>query len=84
MTKAPTGSGERLIHVIKLIASGPYSFSLGEFAARASLPTSSVHRLLKILEQAGLVERGSGQSYKRGRELHRMASQLVSHFDLGA
>ena len=82
MNQTPTGSGERLIHLIKLIASGPYSFSLGEFAARAALPTSSVHRLLKILEQTGLVERGSGQTYKRGRELHRIASQLVSRFDL--
>jgi len=82
MNQAPNGSGERLIHLIKLIASGPHSFSLGEFAARASLPTSSVHRLLKILEKTGLIERGSGQTYRRGRELHRIASQLVSRFDL--
>jgi IclR family transcriptional regulator, acetate operon repressor len=82
MNQTPSGSGERLIHLIKLIASGPHNFSLGEFAARAALPTSSVHRLLKILEKTGLVERGSGQSYRRGRELHRIASQLVSRFDL--
>lgn len=82
MNQAPSGSGERLIHLIKLIASGPHSFSLGEFAARANLPTSSVHRLLKTLERTGLVERGSGQSYRPGRELHRIASQLVSRFDL--
>lgn len=82
MTKTPSGSGERLIHLIKLIAAGPHSFSLGEFAARASLPASSVHRLLKILEKTGLVERGSGQTYRPGRELHRIASQLVSRFDL--
>ena len=82
MNQTPSGSGERLIHLIKLIASGPHSFSLGEFAARASLPTSSVHRLLKVLEKTGLVERGSGQTYRPGRELHRIASQLVSRFDL--
>jgi DNA-binding IclR family transcriptional regulator len=82
MNQAPSGSGERLIHLIKLIASGPHMFSLGEFAARAGLPTSSVHRLLKTLEKTGLVERGSGQSYRPGRELHRIASQLVSRFDL--
>jgi DNA-binding IclR family transcriptional regulator len=78
----PSGSGERLIHLIKLIASGPHVFSLGEFSARASLPVSSVHRLLKILEKTGLVERGSGQTYKPGRELSRIASQLLSRFDL--
>jgi IclR family transcriptional regulator, acetate operon repressor len=82
MDETPSGSGERLVHLIKLIASGPHSFSLGEFAARASLPASSVHRLLKILEKTGLVERGSGQTYRPGRELHRIASQLVSRFDL--
>ena len=82
MGQVPSGSGERLIHLIKLIASGPHSFSLGEFAARAALPASSVHRLLKILEKTGFVERGTGQTYRPGRELHRIASQLVSRFDL--
>jgi IclR family acetate operon transcriptional repressor len=82
MSQPPSGSGERLIHLIKLIASGPHSFSLSEFASRALLPASSVHRLLKILERTGLVERGSGQTYRTGRELHRIASQLVSRFDL--
>jgi IclR family transcriptional regulator, acetate operon repressor len=82
MKQPPSGSGERLIHLIKLIAAGPHSFTLGEFAVRAGLPASSVHRLLKILERTGLVERGAGQSYKPGRELHRIASQLVSRFDL--
>lgn len=82
MKQTPSGSGERLIYLIKLIAAGPHTFSLGEFAARAALPASSVHRLLKILERSGFVERGSGQSYRPGRELHRIASQLVSRFDL--
>ena len=82
MSSPPSGSGERLAHVLKLIASGPPSFSLSEFAARAALPASSVHRLLKILENSGMLERGSNQTYRTGRELHRMASQLVSRFDL--
>lgn len=82
MKAAPSGSGERLLHMIRLIASGPDTFTLGEFAERAALPLSSVHRLLKILERAGFVERGSGLSYRRGRELHRIASMIVSRFDL--
>ena len=82
MSDSPTGSGERLVHLIKLIASGPHTFSLREFAARADLPASSVHRLLKILEKTGFVERGAGQTYRSGRELNRIASQLVSRFDL--
>ena len=82
MTSAPSGSGERLIHLIGLIASGPDRFSIGEFAARAELPLSSVHRLLKILERSGFVERGEGQSYRPGRELQRIASLIVSRFDI--
>lgn len=81
-SKPPTGSGERLVHLIKLIASGPHTFSLRDFAERAGLPPSSVHRLLKILENTGFVERGAGQTYRTGRELNRIASQLVSRFDL--
>lgn len=84
MTTVPSGSGERLLHIIRLIASGPELFTLGEFAELAELPLSSVHRLLKMLEKAGFVERGVGQSYRQGRELQRIASLIVSRFDLGS
>ena len=83
MTKTPSGSGERLIHMIRLIASGPAKFSLGEFAERAGLPVSSVHRLLKVLERTGFVERGSHQTYHPGRELQRIAALVTSRFDIG-
>jgi DNA-binding IclR family transcriptional regulator len=82
MSDDPKGSGERLVHILKLIASGPHNFLLSELAARSGLPPSSVHRLLKILFNAGLVERGQGQAYRPGRELYALASQLVSRFDL--
>ncbi|KPL66816.1 hypothetical protein SZ64_01075 [Erythrobacter sp. SG61-1L] len=83
MASAPSGSGERLLHLIRLIASGPDSFTLGDFAVRAGLPLSSVHRLLKTLEGAGFVERGSGLTYRQGRELQRIASLIVARFDIG-
>ncbi len=70
------------MHLLKLVATGPSSFSLSELTERAGLPTSSVHRLLKEMVSSGLVERGPGQAYKPGRELFRLASQLVSRFDL--
>jgi DNA-binding IclR family transcriptional regulator len=69
--------------MIRLIASGPDAFSLGQFAERAELPVSSVHRLLKTLERAGFVERSGGQSYCMGRELQRLASLIVASFDIG-
>ncbi|MEO6388055.1 MAG: IclR family transcriptional regulator [Croceibacterium sp.] len=82
MSDEPKGSGERLVHVLKLIASGPHHFSLSDLAARAHLPASTIHRLLKILLKGGLIERGAGQSYRPGRELYLLASQLVARFDI--
>jgi DNA-binding IclR family transcriptional regulator len=82
MSDDPRGSGERLVHILKLIASGPHNFLLSDLATRSGLPPSSVHRLLKILYNTGLVERGDGQTYRPGRELYALASQLVSRFDL--
>lgn len=82
MAERPRGSGDRLVHLLKLIAEGPQNFSLGELTARADLPASTVHRLLKVLERTGLAERGPRQTYRAGRELHRLASLIVSRFDL--
>ena len=82
MAEAPKGAAERLAYLLPFIASGPARFGLGDLAERAGLPQSSVHRLLKVMLRFGLVERGTGQSYRPGRELQRMASQIVSRFDL--
>lgn len=82
MADEPRGAGDRLVHLLKLVADGPRRFTLSDIAARARLPQSSTHRLLQVLVRSGLVERGSGQTYRTGRELHRMASHLVSRFDL--
>jgi DNA-binding IclR family transcriptional regulator len=82
MAEPPRGAADRLAHLLKLIASGPPRFTLGELSERAGLPASSVHRLLQVLLRSGLVERGAGQAYRQGRELHRLASQLVANFDL--
>lgn len=81
-SKVPRGSADRLAYLLKLVAAGPPQFTLGELADRAALPASTVHRLLQALVRSGLVERGQGQSYRPGRELHRLASQLVASFDL--
>jgi DNA-binding IclR family transcriptional regulator len=81
-SKVPRGAADRLAYLFKLVVAGPPQFTLGELVARADLPASSVHRLLQALVRSGLVERGKGQSYRPGRELHRLASQLVARFDL--
>lgn len=83
MNEMPSGSADRMIHLLKLVTAGPDHFSLGHLAERARLPASTVHRLLQVLLRSGLVERGPAQSYRIGRELYRISSQLVSRFDLG-
>jgi DNA-binding IclR family transcriptional regulator len=82
-SETESGTGPRLIALLRLIAEGGRSFSLKEIAARANLPPSSVHRLLQILIRTGMVERGPQLSYGPGRELYRMASILRGRFDLG-
>lgn len=82
MSEVPNGSAKRLIHLLKLVAAGPYQFSLSDLVARSGMPASSVHRILQEMVHGGLVERGKSQSYKPGRELHWLASQLVARFDL--
>ncbi|CAN5485943.1 IclR family transcriptional regulator [soil metagenome] len=76
------GSGPRLIALLKLIAERGQAFSLSDLAERAALPSSTVHRLLKTLVEAGMIERGERQSYLPGRELFRMAALLRAQFDL--
>jgi DNA-binding IclR family transcriptional regulator len=82
MREVPSGAADRLAYLLKLVAHGPDRFSLGDLAARARLPASTVHRLLQVMVRAGLVERGAHQTYRPGREFYAMASQLVARFDV--
>ncbi|MBO9669913.1 MAG: IclR family transcriptional regulator [Sphingobium sp.] len=82
MTDIPRGAADRVAYLLKHVAYGPNRFSLSDLAERVGLPASTVHRLLKVLVDAGFVERGPGVGYRIGRELHRLASQLLSQFDL--
>lgn len=77
------GSGLRTINLLKLVAEGGQSFTLGELADRAGLPASSAHRLLQPLLKAGFVERGDGQAYRKGSELFRIASLVIQQMDEG-
>lgn len=82
LTEPPNGAARRLAYLLKLIGDGPPRFSLGDLAARASLPQSTVHRNLQALMEFGLVERSGSQSYRIGRELQAIASRLLQRFDL--
>jgi len=49
--------------------------TLREVATRASLPVSTAHRLLRELEQEGLVERAEDRAYRLGVRLYEFASR---------
>ncbi|WP_374527104.1 IclR family transcriptional regulator [Novosphingobium sp.] len=82
MIEPPHGAARRLAFLFKLVGDGPSRFSLGDLAARADLPQSTVHRNLQALIEFGLVERSGNQSYRIGREFYRIASNLLQRFDL--
>jgi len=78
----PRGSGPKLIALLKQIAEVGHAVALKDIAEKADLPPSTAHRLMTILVQTGVVERGAHQTYRPGRELYRIASLLRSQFDL--
>ncbi|BBC73410.1 IclR family transcriptional regulator [Altererythrobacter sp. B11] len=71
------GSGARLIALLKLIGESSGDCSLKELAEGTGMPASTVHRLLQILLRSDLVERGEGTTYRAGRELFRLASNIL-------
>ena len=77
------GSGLRTISLLKLVAECDGPFTLGQLAERASLPASSVHRLLQPLLREGLVERTQRQSYQTGSEFLRISSLVLRNVDIG-
>ncbi len=77
------GSGMRSIALLKLIAESDSTFTLTNLASRASLPPSTVHRILQPFLHAGLVERSEGQAYAIGSEFIRIASLVLGRVDAG-
>jgi DNA-binding IclR family transcriptional regulator len=77
------GSGARTIALLKLIAQSGNMFTLSELSARASMPPSSVHRLLRPLMREGFVERAEGQAYRAGSEFFRVAALVLRQVDAG-
>lgn len=75
------GSGRRLLLLLEVIAGLEGEFSLKELASRSNLPMTTVHRLLQVLLEADMVERGSSQGYRPGVKLLRLASLLLKDLD---
>jgi DNA-binding IclR family transcriptional regulator len=76
------GAGARSLALLKLVAEIGTDFSLSDIAARAGLPASSAHRLLRSLIEADLVERAHGQAYRPGAEFFSIARLLLKKTDM--
>jgi DNA-binding IclR family transcriptional regulator len=79
--KSLRGSGARSMALLKLVAEFGGEFSLSDIAARAGLPVSSVHRLMRSLIEADLVERARAQAYRPGAEFFSIARLLLKKAD---
>lgn len=72
---ADTGTVARVALLLGLIAEQKGAFTLTEMANATGLPTPTVHRLLDLLAQQGLVAHEKSQrSYRVGAELYRISS----------
>jgi len=77
------GAAGKTLDVLKAFADGQEAWGVRELAAALELPTSSVHRSLKILQEFGLLGRDdvSGR-YRLGNEWHRWSALSRRQFRL--
>lgn len=82
---ADTGTVSRAVAVLRELAEAPGDVQIKTLAGRLELPPSTVHRLLDLLAQAGMVERVAGaRTYRAGREFFRLAALVSAQHPLRA
>jgi DNA-binding IclR family transcriptional regulator len=79
MTGEGIGTVARVVRLLQCLADVEDDVSIKELAARLNLPPSTVHRLLNLLANDGIVERSAARHvYRPGLELIRIASLIAS------
>lgn len=77
---APAGTVSRTVRLIAALADRSSAAGINDLVAAVGLPASTVHRLLKLLMDEGVVERGpAAHEYRVGPELYRIASATLSN-----
>lgn len=66
---------ERVVRLIAAFPEGVTSLQLTELAARAGLPLSSAHRLVRQLSQQGLLDLGAGGTVRLGLRLWELVNR---------
>jgi DNA-binding IclR family transcriptional regulator len=77
------GTVARTLELIQFFGSARSEWTLGELAAAANLPPSTLHRLLKLLQAEGFVESDEQtRRYRPGAELFRIGAMLSSRMPI--
>jgi DNA-binding IclR family transcriptional regulator len=75
---ADTGTVSRTVALLREIAEAEGEVQIKTLAGRLALPPSTVHRLLDLLAQEGMVERDEAtRTYRAGREYFRLSSLVL-------
>lgn len=73
----------RVVRVLVALSEVDDYISLGVLAEKVGLPASTVHRMLELLANEGMVERNDGlRMYKPGLEFFRMAASIYGRQSL--
>jgi DNA-binding IclR family transcriptional regulator len=73
------GTVARVVRLLHALAETKGDVSIKDLSARLALPPSSVHRLLGLLMEDGMVERGEGgHLYRAGLEFFRIGSLVAT------
>ena len=73
---------ERALGLLDVLASADKELGPAELAVRVGLHRSTIHRLLKVLEEHRFVKRNSLGKYDLGLKLFELGTQSVSRFNL--
>src|ERR1700712_5283236 len=78
MAEEQVGTIARAVQLLRAIAEAPEPQSVSALAAKLTLPSSTVHRLLQLLKDEDMVEAEvSTRRYRAGRGLYRLAESLT-------
>lgn len=77
------GTVARTLELIQFFGGARGEWTLGELAAAANLPPSTLHRLLKLMQADGFVESDERtRRYRPGAELYRIGAMLASRMPI--
>ena len=68
----------RLFTLLEVIAEKDHFFTLQSLVRETGLPKPTLHRMLQLLEEVGVLQRqGDGRHYNTGPRLRRLAEKVL-------